>query len=51
MSDADTKIATLVDAQIKNEERFAALADSHAHTDQRLNVLIDIVSQRRNGDT
>ncbi|MGH9907631.1 MAG: hypothetical protein ACRD8U_18845 [Pyrinomonadaceae bacterium] len=33
----------------KNEERFAKLAESQAHTDRRLDALIDIVRQDRNG--
>lgn len=48
MRDLDEKISILVDAQIANEERFATLAESQRHTDQKLDVLIDIV-QGRNG--
>jgi len=46
----------MIDAQIKNEERFAKLAQaqtelavSQAHTDRRLDALIDIVREARNG--
>ena len=52
----DDKITIMIDAQIKNEERFAKLAqvqtelaESQAHTDRRLNALIEIVRQGRNG--
>jgi sulfite reductase alpha subunit-like flavoprotein len=57
------KITILIDAQVKNEHRFAALAaaqtrlaeshtrlaDSQTHTDQRLDALIDIIREGRNG--
>ena len=42
----DEKVSILVDAQIANEERFATLAESLRHTDQKLDALIDIVQQR-----
>jgi hypothetical protein len=52
----DYKINHLVDLQIQNEERFAKLAESHAilaesqaNTDRRLDVLIDIIRDGRNG--
>ena len=52
----DDKITIMIDAQIKNEERFAKLAqaqtelaESQAHTDRRLEALIDIVKEGRNG--
>jgi hypothetical protein len=45
----------LMDAQMRNEarfaqneERFARLADSQIHTDQRLDALIDIIREGRN---
>jgi hypothetical protein len=44
----DAQIKT-ADAQIKNEERFAQLADSQSHTDRRLDALIDIIREGRNG--
>jgi hypothetical protein len=61
----EEKINYLIDLQIKNEEkfarneerfarneeRFARLAESQASTDRKLNSLIDIVSEGRNGDT
>jgi len=57
------KITILIDAHVKNEDRFAALAaaqtrlaeshtrlaDSQTHTDQRLDALIDIIREGRNG--
>lgn len=56
MRQQDDKITIMIDAQIKNEERFAKLAqaqtelaESQAHTDRRLNALIDIIRQGRNG--
>ena len=52
----DDKITIMIDAQIKNEERFAKLAQaqtelavSQAHTDRGLDALIDIVKEGRNG--
>ena len=54
----DEKINHLVDLQIsneerfaRNEERFAKLAESQAGTDRRLNSLIDIIKQGRQGDS
>lgn len=56
MRQQDDKITIMMDAQIKNEERFAKLAqaqtelaESQTHTDRRLDALIDIVKQGRNG--
>jgi hypothetical protein len=56
MRQQDDKITIMIDAQIKNEERFAKLAqaqtelsESQAHTDRRLDALIDIVKSGRNG--
>jgi hypothetical protein len=52
----DDKITIMIDAQIKNEERFARLAqaqtelaESQAHTDRGLDALIDLVKEGRNG--
>ncbi|HKY30081.1 MAG TPA: hypothetical protein VJM12_19275 [Pyrinomonadaceae bacterium] len=52
----DEKINIIIDAQVKNEERFAKLAEaqvelaiSQAHTDRRLDALIDIIRDRTNG--
>lgn len=52
----DDKITIMMDAQIKNEERFAKLAqaqtelaESQAHTDRRLDALIEILKESRNG--
>jgi hypothetical protein len=33
----------------RNEERFGRLAEAQAHTDQRLDALIEIVREGRNG--
>ena len=56
MRQQDDKITIMIDAQIKNEERFAKLAqaqtelaESQTHTDRRLDALIDIVQEGRNG--
>jgi uncharacterized protein YigA (DUF484 family) len=54
----DEKINILIDLQVKNEDRFAALAaaqvrltDSQSHTDQRLDSLIDIIRKERNWES
>jgi hypothetical protein len=39
----------LVTAQTLLDTRMAELAESQTHTDQRLNALIDIVREGRNG--
>jgi len=56
MRQQDDKITIMMDAQIKNEDRFAKLAQAQAelaeaqlHTDRRLDALIDIVKEGRNG--
>ena len=49
MRQQDDKITIMIDAQIKNEQRFAELAESQKHTDRRLDALIDIVKEGRNG--
>jgi hypothetical protein len=49
MRQQDDKITIMIDAQIRNEERFARLAESQAHTDRRLEALIDIIREGRNG--
>jgi hypothetical protein len=48
----------LMDAQMRNEvrferneERFERLADSQIHTDQRLDALIDIIREGRQGNS
>jgi hypothetical protein len=45
------KIDILIDLQIQNEERFGKLAESQANTDRRLDSLIDIIRQGRNGNS
>ena len=56
MRQQDDKITIMIDAQIKNEDRFAKLAQAQAelaaaqlHSDRRLDALIDIVKESRNG--
>ena len=58
MGRLDEKINIIIDAQIKNEERFARneerfaqLAESQTHSDRRLDALIDIIREGRNGNT
>ena len=47
----DEKINIIFNLQIQNEERFAQLAESQAHTDRRLDALIDIIREGRNGNS
>ena len=42
----DEKVVILLDAQIRTDEAFAKLAESRAHTDEKLDALIDIVRRR-----
>lgn len=49
MRQQDDKITIMMDAQIKNEERFAELAESQKLTNRRLDALIEIVREGRNG--
>jgi hypothetical protein len=56
-ANSEAKIAALADAQIRTEsvvatlgERMAELAAAQAHTDQRLDALIDIVRGMREGN-
>ena len=51
MREQDQKIGIMINAQIRNEEKFAKLTESQTHTDQRLNVLIDIIREGRNGQS
>ena len=57
MRETDEKINILINAQIKNEELFAQLAEkstqlaeSQSHSDRRLDALIDLIRKERNGD-
>lgn len=61
-ANSEAKIAALADAQIQTEETmrdlaartdatFARLAESQAHTDRRLDALIDIVREGRGGNS
>jgi hypothetical protein len=45
----DDKITIMMDAQIKNEARFAELAKAQKQTRHSLESLIDIIKQDRNG--
>lgn len=49
MRQQDDKITIMMDAQIKNEERFAVLAEAQKHTDRKLDAMIDIIQESRNG--
>ncbi|MGH9932885.1 MAG: hypothetical protein ACREA9_27110 [Pyrinomonadaceae bacterium] len=49
MRQQDDKITIMMDAQLKNEERFAELAESQKHTDRKLDALIEIIKNGRNG--
>ena len=55
-ANSEARIAALADAQIKTEDALVRLAEAHtklaesqAHTDQRLDALIDIVRELRHG--
>ncbi len=45
----DERLAALIGTQEKNAEAIARLAESQAHSDRRLDALIDIVREGRNG--
>ena len=50
LADAQIRTEELVArAQVRTEESMARLAEAQAHTDQRLDALIDIVRESRNG--
>jgi chromosome segregation ATPase len=49
--ETDRKIAVLADAQIRTEDALKQLAEAQAHTDRRLDALIDIVRGERNGQS
>lgn len=48
LNNLTTKVEALADAQIRTEEALTHLAKAQAHTDERLDALIDIV-RGRNG--
>lgn len=55
-ANAEAKIAALADAQIRTEDalqvltqRVTELVDTQAHTDRRLDALIDIIREGRTG--
>jgi hypothetical protein len=45
------KFNALIDAQMRTDEALAKLAESQTHTDKRLDALIDIIREGRNGKT
>lgn len=47
--DTREKLDALIDAHIKTEDAMARMATAQAHTDKRLDALIDIVRDLRNG--
>jgi hypothetical protein len=56
MRQQDDKITIMMDAQLKNEDRFAKLAqaqtelvESQKHTERCLEALIEILQEGRNG--
>jgi hypothetical protein len=56
MRQQDDKITIMIDAQIKNEERFAKLVqmqadlvESQVTTERRLDALTEVVEESRNG--
>jgi hypothetical protein len=48
-ANSERKIAALADAQIHTEEVMVELASQQKHTDRRLDALIDIVREMREG--
>jgi len=49
LSNLIVKLEALTDAQIRTEDALARLAEAQAHSDRRLDALIDIVQNWRNG--
>ncbi len=47
--DTRDKLNALIDAQVRTEEAMARLADSQAHSDRRLDALIDVVKDKLDG--
>lgn len=45
------RVNALIAAQTRMDEAMAKLAESQAHTDERLDALIDIVQRDRNGNS
>jgi hypothetical protein len=48
LTNLTVKLEALADAQIRTEESMIRLAEAQAHTDQRLDALIDFVRENRN---
>jgi hypothetical protein len=49
-ANTEIKMVALAEAQTRTEGAFVRLAEAQAHTDRRLDVLIDILSQGRDKD-
>lgn len=47
--DTREKINALINAHVKTEDAMARMAEAQAHTDTRLDALIDIVRDLHNG--
>ena len=50
-ANSEAKIAALTDAQIRTSEALVRLAESQAHTDRKLEALIEIVRKSHNGNS
>jgi len=47
----ERQVEFVIDAQIRNEERFARLTESQMETNHRLDALIGIIKEGRNGES
>jgi len=47
----ERQVEFVIDAQIRNEERFAKLTESQMETNHRLDALIGVIKEGRNGET
>jgi hypothetical protein len=50
MAELTVTVSGLTTAMTTLAERMAELAEAQAHTDQRMDALIDIISQGRQGE-
>ena len=50
-ADADKKFARMAEKSVETDEKFAQLAESQAHSDRRLDALIDIIRKEHEGDS
>lgn len=48
LNNLTVKMEALADVQIRTEDALGRLAEAQAHTEQRLDVLIDFIDGRRN---